>query len=193
MANLFDVANAPEGEPKEIVAGDFVQWKRSDLVDDYPVADYSAELVARISGDTNEIKISATENADYYLFSANTVTTAGYAAGTYSWQLEITQTSSSNTIVVDSGTFQVAANLDAAGVDPRSHASIMLTKIESILAGKADSDVSNYSINGRSLTKFSFEELMTVREAYKSEVTREQNKELAKNGEKTSQTILVRF
>lgn len=193
MANQFDVANAPEGEPKEIVAADFIQWKRSDLVDDYPVADYSAELTARISSDADEIKIAATENADYYLFSANTVTTAAYTAGTYSWQIEVTQTSSGNTIVVDSGKFKVIANLDAAGVDPRSDDAIMLTKIENLLAGKADSDVSNYSINGRSLTKFSFEELIKTRDYYKSKVVREQNTELAKNGEKTSQTILVRF
>ena len=50
MANLFDAANAPEGEPLEIVVGDFIQWKRSDLVADYPVDEYSAEYVARITG-----------------------------------------------------------------------------------------------------------------------------------------------
>jgi hypothetical protein len=69
----------------------------------------------------------------------------------------------------------------------------MVTKIESILAGKADSDVSNYSINGRSLTKFSFAELMEAREKYRGEYQREINKELAENGETTGQTILVRF
>ncbi len=66
MANLFDAANAPEGEPTEVVVGDFVQWKRSDLVDDYPVATHSAEYVARITGGgATEHKIAATENADY--------------------------------------------------------------------------------------------------------------------------------
>ena len=50
MANLFDVSNAPEGEPTEIVVGDFIQWKRSDLVGDYPPASHSAEYVARIKG-----------------------------------------------------------------------------------------------------------------------------------------------
>ena len=38
MANAFDASQAPEGEPDEIVVGDFLQWKRSDLVDDYPLA-----------------------------------------------------------------------------------------------------------------------------------------------------------
>ena len=42
MANLFDVDHAREGEPLELVVGDFLQWKRSDLVADYPPAEYSA-------------------------------------------------------------------------------------------------------------------------------------------------------
>lgn len=194
MANQFDVANAPEGEPHKLVVGDYIQWKRSDLVDDYPVATYSAEYVARSThAGSTEFKIAATENAKYYLFTAETSVTANYTAGHYHWQLEITQTSSGNRIVVDRGTFDVAEDLDTNGADPRSHAEVMVTKIESILAGKADSDVSNYSINGRSLTKFSFAELMEAREKYRGEYQREINKELAENGEATGQTILVRF
>ena len=62
MANLFDAANAPEGEPLEIVVGDFLQWKRSDLVQDYPLASYSAQYVARITGGgSSEILLPATE------------------------------------------------------------------------------------------------------------------------------------
>jgi hypothetical protein len=43
MANLFDVANAPTIEPEELVIGDFVQWKRTDLFGDYPDSAYSCE------------------------------------------------------------------------------------------------------------------------------------------------------
>jgi hypothetical protein len=194
VANLFDVANAPTTEPKKLVIGDFVQWKRTDLVDDYPVATHSAEIVARSShAGSTEFKIAATENAAYYLFTAASSVTETYVAGHYHWQLDITETSSGNRIVVDNGTFDVIEDLDVNGADPRSHAEIMITKIESILSGKADSDVSNYSINGRSLTKFSFAELMEARENYRAEYQREINKELAENGEKTGQTILVRF
>lgn len=194
MANLFDVANAPEGEPKEIVVGDFLQWKRSDLVDDYPVATHSAEYVARTTAaGSTEIKLAATEAESYYLFIADSAITQDFVAGHYHWQLEVTETASGNRIVVDKGTFDAIEDLDINGADPRSHAEVMVTKIESILAGKADSDVSNYSINGRSLTKFSFAELMEAREKYRGEYQRETNKELAENGETTGQTILVRF
>lgn len=194
MANLFDAANAPEGEPHEIVVGDFIQWKRSDLVDDYPTATHSAEYVARITGGgSSEIKLAGTETSTYYLFTADSATSADFDPGYYHWQLEITETASGNRIVVDRGTFTAIVDLDVNNTDPRSHAEIMITKIESILQGKADSDVANYSVGNRSLTKMTFEELIKARDRYKSEFAREKNKELALNNEATSQTIKVRF
>ena len=194
MANLFSVANAPEGEPEEVVVGDFIQWKRSDLVSDYPTATHSAEYVARITGGgASEIKLAGTETDTYYLFTVDSVTSAEFVPGYYHWQLEITETASGNRIVVDRGTFSAVVDLDVNNSDPRTHAEIMIGKIESILQGKADSDVANYSVGNRSLTKMSFEELMKARADYKAELSREKNTERAKNGDATSQTILVRF
>jgi hypothetical protein len=194
MANLFDAANAPEGEPLEIVVGDFIQWKRSDLVQDYPLASYSAQYVARITGGGNtEVTIPATETGNTYLFTASSTTTADFEPGYYHWQLEVIQTSSSNRLVVDRGEFTAIVDLDINGSDPRSHAQIMIHKIESILQGKADSDVGSYSIAGRSLTKMSFAELMTARDQYKAEFQQEVVKDRAGRGKPTGSTIKVRF
>lgn len=194
MANLFDAANAPEGEPREVVVGDFIQWKRSDIAVDYPPATHSAEYVARISGGgATEIKLAGTEAADYYLFTVDSVTSAEFLPGKYHWQLEITQTSSGNRIVVDIGDFDAIPDMDVNQADPRIHAEIMIDKIESILEGKADSDVSSYSIAGRSLNKLSFDELMTARDRYKGELVRHENKELVKRGKSNGSTIKVRF
>lgn len=194
MANLFDAANAPEGEPEEIVVGDFVQWKRSDLVDDYPVATHSAEYVMRITGGgASEHKIAATENADYYLFTLDSATSATFDAGKYHWQLEITETSSGNRIVLDIGDFTFLPDMDENQADPRIHAEIMLTKIESLLSGKADSDVSNYAIAGRSLTKMSFTELVEARDYYRKEIVKHENDALLKRGKSNGATIKVRF
>lgn len=196
MANLFDAANAPEGEPREIVVGDFLQWKRTDIAADYPPSAHSAEYVARITGGgSNEIKLQGTEpaGADYYLFTVDSATSAAFAAGLYHWQLEITQTSSGNRIVVDIGDFTAIPDMDDNQADPRIHAEIMVDKIESILEGKADSDVSNYSIAGRSITKMSFDELMAARDRYRAEVTKHNNKELVKRGKSNGSTIKVRF
>jgi hypothetical protein len=194
MANAFDALNAPEGEPRKIVVGDFLQWKRSDLVSDYPTADYSVEYVARITGGgSNEIKVSATGQTTHYLISVSSTVSEDFEPGVYHWQLEVTRNSDSERIVADRGYFEAIPDLDVNQADPRSHAEIMLTKIESLLSGKADSDVTNYSIAGRSLTKMTFEELLNARNFYKAEVTRENNALDIKHGRKGASTIQVRF
>lgn len=197
MANLFDVANAPEGEPKEVVVGDFLQWKRSDIAVDYPTSSgYTAEYVARITGGgSNEIKLpqSASTTDEFYHFSVTSDDSADFLAGRYHWQLEITQTSSGNRLVVDIGDFDAIPDMDNNQADPRIHAEIMVDKIQTILEGKADSDVSSYSIAGRSLTKMSFSELVEARDYYRREITKHNNDELLKRGKSNGSTIQVRF
>jgi hypothetical protein len=197
MANLFDVANAPEGEPKEVVVGDFLQWKRSDISVDYPTSSgYTAEYVARITGGgSTEIKLpqSASTTDEFYHFSVTSETSATFLAGRYHWQLEITQTSSGNRLVVDIGDFDAIPDMDNNQADPRIHAEIMVDKIQTILEGKADSDVSSYSIAGRSLTKMSFSELVEARDYYRREITKHNNDELLKRGKSNGSTIKVRF
>jgi len=152
MANLFDPDNAPEGEPLEVVVGDFIQWKRSDIASDYPPASFSAEYVARITaGGASEITMPATETGGIYLFTVSSADSENFDAGYYHWQLEVTETATGNRLVVDRGAFTAIVDLDVNNSDPRTHAEIMVAKIQSILEGKADSDVSSYSIAGRFL------------------------------------------
>jgi hypothetical protein len=194
MANLFDPDNAPEGEPLEIVVGDFLQWKRSDVASDYPPADFSAEYVARITGGgSSEIKLAATEVDGTYLFTADSTTTAEFDAGYYHWQLEVTKTSTGDRLVVDRGAFEAIVDLDINQSDPRTHAEIMVEKIQLILEGKADSDVSNYSIAGRSLTKMTFEELISARDVYRRELQQQKVKERIRRGKASGSTVKVRF
>lgn len=194
MANLFDAAQAPEGEPSEVVVGDYIQWTRSDLNTDYPNDEYTATYIARITGGGNtEIQLAGTAYNDKYLFTADSATSADFVPGYYHWQLEIVRNSDSNRIVVDRGAFTAIVDLDVGGADPRTHAEIMLTKIESLLEGKADSDVANYSIQGRSLVKLGIEELITWRDYYRAEVEKLKRIEEIKLGRRVSSTIKVRF
>ena len=194
MANLFDAANAPETEPLKFVLGDFVQWKRSDLLTDYPLASHSAQYVSRLSGGGNtEFTVVATEDGGTYLFTIPSATSAGFVAGDYHWQLEIVRASDSSRIVLERGDWSIVVDLDVNGSDPRSHAQIMIGKIESILQGKADSDVGSYSIAGRSLTKMSFGELMDARDKYKSEYAQELIRSRLEVGKPSGSTVKVRF
>ncbi len=194
MANLFDPDNAPEGEPLEVVVGDFLQWKRTDVASDYPPASFSAEYIARITaGGANEIALAGTGIDGAYLFTVDSATSADFEPGYYHWQLEITETATGNRLVVDRGTFTAIVDLDENQADPRTHAEIMVSKIQSILEGKADSDVSNYSIAGRSLTKMTFEELISARDVYRREFQQEKVKDRIKRGKPSGSTVKVRF
>lgn len=194
MANLFDESNAPEGEPLKIVVGDFIQWKKTALAEAYPPATHSAEYVARIAaGQSDEIKIAATERASYYLFKVTSATSASFQTGFYHWQLEITETASGNRIVVERGEFEAIADLDNNGADPRTHAEIMLDKIESLLEGRADKDVSSYAIQGRSISKMSIADLLQWRDYYRKEVVKERRDQAIAQGKPTKTTVKVRF
>jgi|DEB0MinimDraft_4_1074332.scaffolds.fasta_scaffold27984_2 hypothetical protein len=195
MANLFDAANAPEGEPTEIVVGDFIQWKKENIASDYPPATHSAEYVARITGGgSNEIKLPATEVSGYYLFTVDSTTSADFSAGRYHWQLEITETSSGNRLVIERGEFTAIVDLDVNQSDPRIHAEKMVPLLETILEAKAaGGDVSSYSIGGRSASKMTFEELFEIRDRYKAELHQHRQNELIKRGKATSNTVKVRF
>jgi len=193
MANLFDPANSPTTEPKEVVVGDFIQWRRIDL-QDYDNTEYTMTYVARITGGgVTEIQLEGTAYGSDYLFSVSSAVSTNFVAGYYHWQLEAVRDSDSERIVVDRGYFTAVADLDVNGADPRSHAEIMINKIESLLEGKADSDVANYEIAGRKLTKLSFKELMDARNYYRSQLIMEQRAFDVKQGKPTNGTVKVRF
>lgn len=194
MANLFDPAQSPTVEPTDIVVGDFIQWRRTDLGSDYPNTAYTMTYVARITaGGNTEIQLTGTAYGNDYLFTVSSTTSAAFVAGYYHWQLEAVRISDSNRIVIDRGSFNAIADLDVNGADPRSHAEIMIGKIESLLQGKADADVANYSVAGRSLTKMSFAELQKARDDYKAEFAKETIAERIRKGQASGSTIKVRF
>lgn len=193
MANLFDSANAPDGVPEEIFVGDFVQFKITQFSADYSNSLHTMRFVARIAtGSNTEITITATALDNDYLFSVPSATSADFVVGHYHYQIEIERDSDNERIIVDRGAVDIKTDYDN-NVDARDHAEIMLGKIESILEGKADSDVSSYSIAGRSLTKFGIDELLQWRDYYRREVNEIKKKERIKHNRKTKSTIIGRF
>lgn len=192
--NIFDVNNAPTTEPETFTVGDFGQWKRPDISANYPPSEYNLTYVARLtSGGSSEIKVEATDLDGVHLFTVSSNDSDSYDAGLYHWQLEVEQISSGNRVVIQNGDVEVIVDLDENNTDPRSHAQIMIQKINGLLEGKADSDVSSYSIAGRSISKMSFQELIDARDYYSRELIREKNKVAIKNGKGSSSTIKVRF
>lgn len=95
--------------------------------------------------------------------------------------------------MVERGEFEAIPDLDANGADPRTHAEIMLDKIESLLEGRADKDVSSYSIQGRSISKMSISDLLQWRDYYRKEVNKERRDNAIAIGRPTKTTMKVRF
>lgn len=194
MANLFDTDNAPTSEPSEFTVGSLVQWKRADLAADYPPASYDLIYKARLRGGNNpEISVTATNLSGVFLATLSSATTATAVPGEYYWQAEIERKSDNARIKVASGQWDVLPDLDQTGADPRSHAEIMLDKIQSLLEGRADKDVASYSIQGRSISKMSIADLLQWRDYYRKEVNSERRDNLIALGKPTKTTMKVRF
>lgn len=194
MANKFDEANALTREPDEIRKGTRVQWTRADLTSDYPPSTYRLIFTARSPDGDDKISLTSAQGASGdHLFTVTSSESAAWRPAEFHYQVEIERISDNERVDGYSGTIRILADLDNNGSDPRSHAQKMLSQIEALLEGRALKDVSSYSINGRSLTKMTIDELIDWRGHYRSEVRQEKAKNDQKAGKKSNQTIGVRF
>ena len=191
MANKF--TEIPEKEPITIYKGETVVWNRKDLTD-YPVGSYAMSWSARLeSNGGTSFSATVTEVDDYYKFTLDNSATGGYTTGDYFWVLKVTQSSDSEELILETGKITVKDNYFGSTGDTRSHAKIMLDKIESILEGRADADVSSYSIQGRSLNKISIQELLQWRDYYKAEYQKEVAEFRTGNKEGSGRVVKVQF
>lgn len=195
MVNLFDQNNALTTEPTSVVIGTLVQWKRADLSEVYAPASYDLIYNIRLKNGAGVDKsVTATTAADgSFLTSLTSNLTTTMVAGDYVWQAFISRKSDSAKVSVGTGELQLLSNLDQNGADNRSHAQIMVAKIQSLLEGRADKDVSSYSIQGRSLAKMSITDLMMWRDYYRKEVAKEKQDALIAAGKASNATVKVRF
>lgn len=166
MADPFDTSAAPLAEPESIVAGSYVAWRR-EL--DYADAAFNIKyrFTPTAGGPTVEISGTTTDDA-VWSFEALSAVTATWQPGEYRWDMLIVRESDSETALLYTGALKV---FSTSG-DRRTHAEIMVAKIESLLSGRADSDVGSYSIKNRSISKMSVAELTEWREYYRAEVAR---------------------
>jgi hypothetical protein len=194
MANLFDRANYPTQEPDRLNVGDRWTWRRPDLVNDYPPADYALTYeFHHDKGGGHQFTITATETSDDYIIEVSSATTANYHAHEYKWYAYMTRTSDSERIAVDEGHTHVDFDFSDTSRDVRSHAKTVLDAIEATIEGRASQDQMSYSIAGRSLSRMSITDLMTFRDRYRAEYQAEIKRLRIKNHQDTGNTIKARF
>jgi len=159
--NPFDLSSAPTTEPASILAGYWVGWRR-ELDYDNTLFTLSYEIVN--SG--HDSTVTGVKVDNFWRFQISSADTDAFHTSRYRWDLIVTRISDGEKFVHSTGQLQGYAT----NADRRTHAEIMVAKIESILNGRADHDVESYSIKNRSITKMSVKELTEWRNYYLAEI-----------------------
>lgn len=176
-------------EPDVITKGDSVSWKKS--LSNYKASDgWALTYYFRGAAILNK---AASASGDDHLIELSAADTDTLTAGDYAWAAKVEK--GSEIITVESGQLTVKKDLadESAGFETRPYVKRVLDSIESLLEGKVTTDASSYSIQGRSLTRYSFEELENLRDKYKRLWNDYLKKEKRKAGQSVSRKIKVRF
>lgn len=176
-------------EPNEVRAGDTVKWKK--YIADYVPAD-GWTLYYAINNSSALIEITTTDNGDgYHLVNEAPATTETWGSGVYKWQSYVSDGTDRYTI--ETGTIEILPDLTDGATDTRSIVKRTLDAIEAVIENRASIDQQSYTIAGRSLSRMSVEELLTLRDKYKSEYLQELQAEKIERGLGTKNKIKVRF
>jgi hypothetical protein len=69
----------------------------------------------------------------------------------------------------------------------------MISKIQSVLEGRVDADIENYSIGGRSINKIPVNELVSILHTYEEKLDKEERKARLANKHGSGRLIKARF
>lgn len=189
-------ADIPTSEPAALRAGD--TWKWTKTLDDYP-ASYPWTLKYRFKHPTAAgFEVVASSSGDGYAVSVAASTTAGFAAGTYTWVAWV-EGGSSEKYTVDEGTLTVQADYRAvaasAVLDDRSDARViyeaLIAAYKSAVASRAF--VAEYEIAGRRMKFESRAGWIKEINYWKAQLAAEASAEAIANGTGTGRRIQFRL
>lgn len=167
----------PTTEPEVLRAGDTWEWKKyvaGHLPGDGWVLKYGLHNVGSASASNTKLQITATTDGNNHAVSVSAATTAPLLPGNWKWVAVVEK--GAQRFSVGSGVLYVEPDLYtvAAGTQ-QTHAEKMLEAIESVLEGRATSDIESYSIAGRAVNKIPIAELIKWHNVYLARVKRERN------------------
>lgn len=163
----------PAGEPTVLNAG--TTWKWTQQWSDFPIAD--GWSVTYYATGPSAFTVSTSQSGSDFLAAKAATETAAILPGLYTWEARATL--SSETYVAGSGTLMVGAKPSAnEGVDGRSHAQLMLARVEAEIEARITGTGSaheSYGNGDQTIAKLPIEKLRALRVAYSMEVQRQQN------------------
>ncbi|CAM8658517.1 hypothetical protein MCEMIEM13_01520 [Comamonadaceae bacterium] len=177
-------------EPSRVTAGDTVTWLKS--LADYP-ASAGWVLVYTLINAAAKQTITATASGDDHLVTVSAATSAGWAAGSYTWSARVSKASEKFTI--GTGSILVAPDLAASATfDTRSSARKALEAVNTALEGYgAKAYLQSFEIAGRKQAFNSPSEFMAFRSRLMAEVAREDNATRLAAGLAPRNQLAVRF
>lgn len=147
--------------PRSFVIGSTVQWRVRST--DYPPdGSRTAEIAFVTSSDSRQVAAS-----DYgdgtWLVSITPAESGAFEPELYRYQFNVTE--GSDRFSIASGIIEACANYAAisGGLDDRSSNAKIYDAITAVMEGKATQDQSSLAIGGRSLSRYSWEELISAR------------------------------
>ena len=160
-------------EPLQITAGDSVSWERS--FDGYPASDgWTASCW--LTNESNNHKIGSVPDGDGFKFTATSVATAAFAPGRYRYQIKVTKREGlENTVVtIESGkTIDILPDFSSGPLDGRTQAEVALDAVRATIAKKATKDQLSITVEGRTIQRMSFEDLIKAEKHLSTQVARE--------------------
>lgn len=180
------MTDTPTSVPSSITAGDSFSWLTS--ISDYPASDGWSLLFVIINA-ASKISLTSTAESDDHLISIAAAVSAEYLAGDYKYSCYVTD--GTDRYSVASGDITILPDLsEQSTYDGRSLAEVCLENIEAVLQNKATQDNMSYSIGGRSLSKYSWEELISARNYFRTEANAAKRKA---SGKAQTNLIKLRF
>lgn len=151
--------------PKHIIQGVTLKWTKS-LADYSAAAGWALTYYFRGSGDGADV-VGTQSNADFEL-ELTAIQSAAMSVTTYVYQGFVEK--GDETYLIDSGEMIVRRSLVTVNTPytlPSSTYQTILTKIDAMIAGSLDKNVQDYTIDNRQLKRYTFTELIALRDKYK--------------------------
>ena len=165
--------------PSVINQGDSLDWTESES--DYLASD-GWVIGYNLVSSSVRINFESTADGDDHSLDLTVATTTAWTPGNYSYQRYATD--GTERVTLNNGTVEIKRDFLTAG-DERSHAQICVDNIQAVLENRATIDQESYTINGRSLTRMSIDDLLKLYNFYLAK--------LAKEKQSKYSTIRVRF
>lgn len=127
------------------------------------------------------IGFTGTASGDQHLTSVPAATTAAWAPGVYTWASWVTKGSDVRDIATGETTLLPDPRTATGGLDLRSEAQQALDNVRAMLRGLASAGQRSYTINGRSLERYSMAELIQLESKLAGDVKREQQVTTGRN------------